>query len=362
MEFIMADATLVYNGRTPDLHPLGGSQSGLVYLARSLVELGHSVTVYNQCLGKPQAYDGVDYKWLSELRNHKSTTVDAFILNRDVRLHDLYDGPGIRALWIQDDIDQPVVAALKITRLRLQTDYLFCVSEWQRKRIVMAGPWPSERALVMPNGFWEPNFPSEFPEPKGNRLVYASIPPRGLFQLLDIFPHIREQVPDAELHVFSDMGMYQYTPEDNQESCGHIYAKLDQPGVVNRGSVGNRELAKGLSECKILAYPNTFEETSCITAMEAQAAGCVVVTTKLGALPETVGPHGIIVPGSPGTSEYDEVFVDHCVGLLKCENAWRERAKEAKAWIARHDYRKIAPIWVEALERIKSTGRKKCLI
>ena len=47
------------------------------------------------------------------------------------------------------------------------------------------------------------------------------------------------------------------------------------------------ELRNELSEFDILAYPSTFEETSCISVIEALSTGLRVVTSSIGALPET---------------------------------------------------------------------------
>jgi glycosyltransferase involved in cell wall biosynthesis len=358
MKIVFADNAMKWNGDTPQHKPLGGSQSACIYLSRKLAEMGHEMIIYNYTDGEPRMYDGVEYRHLEKMETDDNSKVDVFMSIRDPRLYQVWKGTGIRILKMQDDYNQPLPELLGNPAIRINNhNYLF-VSKWQMKRIIATFQLPARLCLVHPNGFWEPYFSSEFPEPKGNRLAYCSTPFRGLEELLDLFPEIRNQVPDAELHVFSDMKIYQYSDEKDQERCGHIYAKLDQPGVVNHGSVGQEELARQLADCKILAYTNKFPETSCIAAMEAQAAGCVVVTSELGALPETVGPYGIFVSGKPGEESYNTQFIEECVFLLQDPGYWEDKARAAMEWIQGNTWDNVAAQYIDIVETLKK-GRNK---
>src|SRR5262249_37346040 len=102
------------------------------------------------------------------------------------------------------------------------------------------------------------------------------------------------------------------------------------PGCHVHGNVLQKELARELMRSAIFFYPSTFLETSCIAAMEAMAAGCVVVTSDAGALPEPVGDAGVLVPGVPGSDDYRRAFVAATHALLSDDARWTDLSARAR--------------------------------
>ena len=151
-------------------------------------------------------------------------------------------------------------------------------------------------------------------------IAYTSTPFRGLDVLLHAFEGTRERVPEARLEVFSSLEVYQVDAAD--DPCAELYADCrSAPGVRYRGSVPQPELAPALRGASHLAYPNTFPETSCISVLEALAAGLCVVTSRLGALPETCMGWGELVPpageGVEGLLEFSGAFAGALVAELE---------------------------------------------
>ncbi|MFQ5771477.1 MAG: glycosyltransferase family 4 protein, partial [bacterium] len=362
LRLLFADDSWQYDGNTPENRPLGGAHSSLVYLTRALAELGHDVHVFNNCTA-PGPFNGVHYHQLAELTaTNKFIYSDAFISLRSPRVFRAWINAGVRILWSGDAIDQPVLGNYLKTNedVRQNIDCIFCKSRWQAWTFMKYFKWPADKTFVTRNAIWPEYFSTEFYEPPDNRLVYTSTPFRGLKLLLTLFPRIIRSVPDAELHVFSSMQVYQHSKEEDRKKYGHIYQLAEQPGVIMHGSVGQRTLAKKLTRCRILAYPNTFPETSCLSVMEAMAAGCVVVTSWLAALPETVGRGGVLVQGIPGSDEYNEAFVEQCVRLLKDRPFWRRTAKAGKEWILNHyTWDKVAVEWSEQINKLLQQNKRK---
>jgi glycosyltransferase involved in cell wall biosynthesis len=129
------------------------------------------------------------------------------------------------------------------------------------------------------------------------RLVYTSTPWRGLKVLADVWERLNRD--DVELVVYSGTKIYGQEFYDREEpKFAPIYKRLEDLGITRFDYAPNETVREALKSAHILAYPNTWEETSCLAAIEALAAGCKVVTTSFGALPETCGVWADYIPAS----------------------------------------------------------------
>jgi len=285
---------------TPQIQPLGGSQSALCHLAAALARRGQRVTTLTGTT-KPGEVNGVRCLHYEGVPAEVFSPADTItvVLNGPADIaHVVRDAiPGRRPLilWTQHAHDQPAMLALREAEHLDRWDGIVCISEWQKSKFHEHLGVPHERMVVLRNAIG-PAFQNLFSsaaklaEAKSSvpRLAYTSTPFRGLDVLLACFPAIRRRHPACSLDVFSSMQVYgQALSDDPYEP---LYAKCrTTSGVDYRGSISQAELACELAACTLLAYPNTFAETSCIAAMEALAAGMLVVTSDLAALPETCG-------------------------------------------------------------------------
>jgi glycosyltransferase involved in cell wall biosynthesis len=297
-----------YNVDAPTTGPLGGSQSAMCYLSVALARDGHDVTVMTGTK-RPAIVSGVECINASLCSGafFRARKFDAVII--------LNSSSGSKArssmppstkliLWTQHETVQPAMCKLALQEISERWDGIVCVSDWQRNSYIEAFKLNPDRLTVLRNAIapcFERLFLSEedLRRAKSNplTLAYTSTPYRGLHHLLEIFPTLRRERPEATLSVYSSMAVYR---KHESYDAGMFKAGYDalkaMDGVEYVGSLPQPALAERLATAHILAYPNIFPETSCIAVMEAMAAGLRVVTTDFGALPETTEGYADLVP------------------------------------------------------------------
>jgi glycosyltransferase involved in cell wall biosynthesis len=311
--------TIPFNDRTIDERPLGGTETGVARLARALNGLGHEVTVLTADVNPPLS--NPLYVSIDAVRD--LGPVDAFIAIRDWK-HLLAPIQAKRKLlWTGDSDEQPYSIGLGDRRVVEQTDLLLTVSTWQSQVLCERSGFPREKTFIMGNGVDLELFVGA-EERVRKRLIYSSVPYRGLQLMPEILEALVERHPDLEFHSFGGFAVYDDRVHENDKRDHQaLLERLSRfPQFHNHGNVTQRQLAREMMRSSILAYPNTFAETSCITALEAQAAGCAIVSSALGAMPESVGDAGILITDAPGSPEYTRNFVDAVDRLLSDDSAW----------------------------------------
>ena len=353
-----------YTVDTPLKRPLGGSHSALCYLAMELARLGHTVTLIN---GKPEASHkhGVRICPYSELESGEFfRDIDVVIVVNGLIGSTLRKTLGVTVplvLWNQHSYDQPAVQPLGRSDEKEAWSAIAFVSDWQRDHFERRFVLRKDQTIVLRNAVSPAFLANEAPAPwylSGSPpvFVYSSTPFRGLDVLLAAFPAVRAAVPSVRLRVFSSMSVYQIGPQADQFTDLYDLCR-STPGVEYVGSLGQARLATELAGSAALTYPSTFEETSCIVALEAMAVGATVLSTNIGALPETTGGFARMCGMQASKTGLAQTYAELVLGWLdavqKDPSAEHRRRSEQMQFIREHySWPKRALEWVEFLRSI----------
>ena len=181
--------------------------------------------------------------------------------------------------------------------------YIF-VSNWQKNRFIQQYRLDHNKCITMQNGI-SPLIKLDelkFIE-KEKTMIYYSTPFRGLIVAYHLFQQVKIQIPDIRLKIFScfsreiEKNKTEYMPITDINEVNHtemdryyhqIYQLLiDDPSIDFYGSVPQSVLFNHIKSSMVLFYPNTYAETCCTSILEAMAFRCNVISSELGAIPET---------------------------------------------------------------------------
>lgn len=180
------------------------------------------------------------------------------------------------------------------------------------------------------------------------KFIWTSSPKRGLTYLLEVFPKIKEKYPESHLCIFR--GREEFTPEQ--------FATMERLSdyVHYNGGVSNDVVAQEFLQSEVWLYPTDFSETYCISALEAQAAGCLCICSDKAALGEVVGDRGILIHSEYGSEEYFQEMMEGLETLFEKKAEYSQKARE---WGLKQDWSNRAEMWKELLPSLDDASSKE---
>ena len=200
-------------------------------------------------------------------------------------------------LWQKNSYDQPNLAPwFKDKSNHHKYEWYIFNSHWNYEKFRMAFDIPTEKSLVIKNGIDNIKTRDLHKKKDKIKLIFHPTPWRGLNVILAAMQYIKNS--NIELDVYSSTEVYgQAFKEANDKQWEGLYEQARKlPNVNYIGYKPNEYIKEHLHEYDIFAYPNIWEETSCISALEAMAAGLYIITTDYGALYETCSEFSSYVP------------------------------------------------------------------
>ena len=194
----------------------------------------------------------------------------------------------VNILWQKNSWDQPNLQEFFGNKARhKEYDWYVFNSHWNYEKFRYFFDIPTERSVVIKNG--TNNFPQRKIYKKGEpiKILHHNTPWRGLNVVLRAMQEIKN--PNITLDVYSSTQVYgDAFKQHNDEQFKPLYEQAQQlPNVNYIGYKPNEYILEHMTDYDLYVYPSIFEETSCVSALEALAAGVHVITNNFGALYET---------------------------------------------------------------------------
>lgn len=205
-------------------------------------------------------------------------------------------------LWLKNSYDQPNLAPwFQNKDNHNKYDWYVFNSHWSFEKYRYFFKIPEDKCTVIKNAidYEELQVKTDFTPKKKVKMCYISTPWRGLEIALEAMSKIDD--PDITLDVYSSTIIYGKSFQDqNDDKYKPLYEKAKElPNVNYMGYCDHKTLVSKLKDYDVNCFPSIWEETFCISAMESLAAGQILITTDLGALPETCCEFPIYIPYTP---------------------------------------------------------------
>lgn len=284
--FVVDGNWSAWTGADIERKGLGGSETWAVEVATTWKRLhpDHSVVFLCNCTSAA-VYKGVEFLPIARYESLLAThTVSTCLVSRFS--HYLF-----APLHVQGQCERVVLylhdlgPTGNLLPLDAKLTHVFCLTPWHQQLFQRNFPAHASRTHALGYGIdstlWTPG------KKVKHSFIYSSFPDRGLVHLLRMWPRIRQVLPDATLQVYCNL-QHEHVRRVNGPMMALIDQLLEEPGwcdgVVVHGWVSKPTLAAAFATAEYWLYPNVFDETFCLTALEAVSSGVIGIAPPKAAL------------------------------------------------------------------------------
>ncbi len=353
MNILLIDNGQEFNINTPYEKPIGGSETSILLLAKGLQDLNNQVTLL---CNTQQYYEDTNIV-IQDVKDPKTTNnyiqqTDIIILNRVDPSYFLQFKKPVY-YYSHDNYDQQHTHWMSNPVLIDNIEKILCVSEYQKKTFNQYFNVLLDKMFVLGNSI-DSNLYTGYVKRNINKLIFASIPYKGIEVLNDIFNTVctKTQRDDIELHLFTSMNLYN-EPDGDKEYINEFNILNNNNGVKLHNVVSMKELSRELLSSSMILFPNTYPETFSMLCTQAQASGCIPISTNMGAMNERISNtiNGYLTKGINiyNKDTYNE-FIDLIVKVLSSEDDHYKMRLKCEEQSQKYNYINVARQLMKELE------------
>jgi len=303
-----------WTGKDIETKGLGGSETWIVEMAKYISRTNKFHVVVFCKTNQPEFYENVGYNPIELFHQFIATTqVEHLIVSRYTEYVPVaINGHAKNISIIFHDNLSPELILPSHDKIK----NILGLSQWHSNQIRETFPQFENKIKYINYGVDSSNIP-ENPVKTKNKFIYSSFPNRGLVILLKMWPKIVKEFPDATLDIFCNVEqewVNTVVPDMMREI--KTLLKINKKGIKNFGWVSKKVLAEHYQNAEYWLYPCIFEETFCLTALEAAISNTCVITNGLAALEETA-KYGYTIQGNPTNEEWQTKCLTTLFEIMK---------------------------------------------
>ena len=190
---------------------------------------------------------------------------------------------------------------------------------------------------------------------KDNNIIsYIGNVSKGLYNLNYIIPNLRKHIKKFKVQIFSEPHFYLPTKSNtvSEDKILQNISNFDE--VIFFKKTGKEEMCNLLEKSNIFISPNTFNESFCLSLIEAMFMELKCVTTNRSAIPETANKYAVYTPTLNPTDDnkQTEINLDQFIEniYIANENYFKheKEIKEQKQYVFnKYHPKKILKKWLD---------------